>query len=353
MKFITLLNIVIGHSYYRTQVSPDLVLQPSPETLKLLKGYRLRFARSPGRLKILAPAKDDGTLVVPLETNTTFRFFLLDHGTLFSAATAIAEVNLKEILSGSAFLSFSNATLNTGDSILNLQRLEPRRTDYLQVNEPASNEAFFLSGIPILGLTSTAFVISGLPGVTSPSFYSEEQKKIELDTAGTTPGTRFSITYRSMPEWPPKTIALVEIHNGPSLANEPVFEINFNSLAARWRYYIVAPAGTVVNNNGETVWNVAIVDEETDRNGGMLVFSPTQVPTAGISDETDLKIRGHFANEELIRFELDEARTYQEEPYGNLKLTYTRSDTLGAWIISDLPNPSPLAQGIKIINLST
>jgi hypothetical protein len=213
------------------------------------------------------------------------------------------------------------------------------------------------------GLGHTDFAVGGLNGISAPAAYDADRKRLLINTSNAEIGARFSIAYRYAPNWPFNAYGLVECTDLQDMAWESSFEVRFSALETQWRYYVI-----YLPEDPEQTINI-VGGEATAVNA----FTPVSVPQTGITDAIDQKIRDLFADSSIMRFEAQAARPYREVPH-QFRLTKSREISSGAngtenggsendddasaempiqYTIDDLPNPSPLEGGIKIINLIT
>lgn len=109
MKYSALLEVVLSHSFYSDTLCPDLVVAPSPETARLLRGHRCLWSAVPSGLRVMTAQGDSSDRpLIPIAAGTVLRFHLELQNSDFALFTDLAAV------SALAVPVFNNASLAAG-----------------------------------------------------------------------------------------------------------------------------------------------------------------------------------------------------------------------------------------------
>jgi hypothetical protein len=152
--------------------------------------------------------------------------------------------DLSEITAATA-PTYTNAGMGAGNPVrLALVSRQAQATERFVVHQPATENAFTLSGRPLAGLTHADFIVEGLGAVNHPAHYETTAKIITVNSQAATQGDTFKVTYPTMPQRDRGVFADVEIDNNDSLpgiaAGPGEFEIAFDVENIKWAYYVVA-----------------------------------------------------------------------------------------------------------------
>jgi len=318
MKFERLFKIAIQHAYYSNGISPDFDLMATPECAKLLQKYKLRLQQLPGVLEIYGP---EG---VSIADSSSFDFWMRLVSPDFLQFTNLNTQTVESALRGYAFFRFSNETLNKTDIILPPGRYEHTVYDHFKVTKPAKEDYFFLQGAAVPGLKRENFIIQGLFAAQKSTGYTEELRRIQLDTSSFEEGRDFWVGYHGIPPWPAGVLGLIQIFLNKSWASGKVFQINhFSPASAIWKYYLAGAA------DGYSI--------TSDKNTFSYVLDPPD-------DEIAQQLSARYPNEKIGRFTATSELPYQEQVLNGIKLLKN-----GAVVLGNLPNPSPANKGIQII----
>lgn len=75
-RYEPLLELAVRHSFYGDRRCPDLALRADADTQRLIADHRLLIRDRPDGVDVLAPVDADGSLFIPLPTDTVFRWTL-------------------------------------------------------------------------------------------------------------------------------------------------------------------------------------------------------------------------------------------------------------------------------------
>ncbi|MEB3281954.1 MAG: hypothetical protein VKK42_23835 [Lyngbya sp.] len=76
MVYKQLFELSIFHNYYRSQVCPDLSIEPTPECRRILSGYRLILKNKVNGIVVIAPVDSENQPQIELADNLKFTFLL-------------------------------------------------------------------------------------------------------------------------------------------------------------------------------------------------------------------------------------------------------------------------------------
>ena len=94
MNLAELFSIALFHPYYADKRSQDFLIEPTPETDRLLKGHRLYWKNSTNRISIIATANEENKPFIALEEGLTFSFLLKQRSNRFIAFTELSDPTL-------------------------------------------------------------------------------------------------------------------------------------------------------------------------------------------------------------------------------------------------------------------
>lgn len=84
-RYEILFTITLKHDFYTKGISEDFSMEPTSETLQLLKRYRMMLKKEPGKITVLFETLDDNTVtpVIAIDSSLTFNFLLKIQRTQF------------------------------------------------------------------------------------------------------------------------------------------------------------------------------------------------------------------------------------------------------------------------------
>jgi hypothetical protein len=93
MKFLPLFTLNLNHAYYADGRCPDFVVEPTPETRRLLNIYRCIAKPHASGIRVLAATADDGSLFIQPAKGITFVFQLILQNPMFPLFTDLPQGN--------------------------------------------------------------------------------------------------------------------------------------------------------------------------------------------------------------------------------------------------------------------
>lgn len=175
MKYVPLLTLQLVHPYYADGRCRDFVVEPTPETQRLLGGYRCIVRPLADGLRIAVTAADDGAPLVPLPAGLRLVFQLRLRNPEFALVTELPSGG------GSAPLLYTHASVS------------PRTPTALTLAPPAASR-------------------QAAPAPTDGPPTQRVFARVEIAYGGAAPN----------------------IAAGPD-----VFQLEFSARQARWSYYVV------------------------------------------------------------------------------------------------------------------
>lgn len=337
MKFKTLFSIHIKHSYFApsssSSVDQYLELLPDNNTQQLMSRMRLRLMRRPDRLLLL--------------TNTTnklksqklkFCFFLnvknsdFFHFTNFSLAPYD---QIDKVLSRLTTPYYTNKNTNP---TLQLSTYKHDAIDTFSVpkerlDKKEAIDSFFLKNRPLEEATKDSFEIIGLKNIAfHPNAYHPNLKRIQFDASSYEKNKVFQVKYRSIPNWNPSILGLVEIESTFDEDNpkyDTDYNISFEAKKEKWEYLFITQSNIRSRN-------LKIKNK-------ILEFEQTKEITTG-EDFDRIKL----VHKDAKLFSIVSKNVIE---YSNLiiqKINLRRKNTI---LIEHLPNPRPKDGGRAIINI--
>ena len=89
MRYQSLFELELSHSYYQQQRCPDLAIAPTPACQRALQGCRLTLKSRPNGLAVFVSVGEGDRPLVPLEASSTLTFFLKLKNPNFIGATEL------------------------------------------------------------------------------------------------------------------------------------------------------------------------------------------------------------------------------------------------------------------------
>jgi len=93
MKYLPLFTLNLNHAYYADRRCPDFVVEPTPDTRRLLNKYRCIAKPHANGIRVLAATADDGSLFIQPVTGVTFVFQLILQNPMFPLFTDLPQDN--------------------------------------------------------------------------------------------------------------------------------------------------------------------------------------------------------------------------------------------------------------------
>jgi hypothetical protein len=240
MKFLPIFVLRVTHAYYTDNRCPDFLIEPNPETERLLSNHRCVLKPLPDGIRVLTAVDEGGKAFIALPPEATFTFHLRLHNPDFVLFTDLSDIdNLAAPL-------YTNAGLKSGDSRksikLGLLSRTARFTESFSVVQPASKDHFTLRGRPLEKLALSDFKVEDSSKVILKK-YNPTGKVITVKSQSAPKGEKFTVTYPVEPRLERGVFADAEIHWNNSLSSTsdiPVeFLIAFTAKQNLWTYYFV------------------------------------------------------------------------------------------------------------------
>ena len=240
MNYISFFSICARHDFLGVNPDPQLSIVPAPGTQKLMDNLRLKYVLKPMKVIVLRPVLDDqNTPLIEISENTIFIFEIRMISNSLPLVTDFESVSLMDIIKGRQYLSYKNSDgSNDQDKLIITDPYRPQNHDWFHVEEPVSEDVFYLKGSALKGLQPADFVISGLEGIENPVNYSEEEKKLIIKTASSKRGEVFSVTYRTC-QFMPDVYGLINISITRALAGPVEYNFNLKEQSYKWHYYLI------------------------------------------------------------------------------------------------------------------
>ncbi|APR88511.1 hypothetical protein A7982_13860 [Minicystis rosea] len=119
MKHVAIIEVLLKHAFYTDLRCPDLSVEPSDATARLLRNHRCLLRSTPEGVRILSPLDPTGQPFLPLPGDTALLFYIQVRGSEFASITDLTGIQ------GSSAV-FTNA--GTGaDGELRLAPADPAR----------------------------------------------------------------------------------------------------------------------------------------------------------------------------------------------------------------------------------
>lgn len=326
MKYLTLFRLEILHAYYPDQRCPDLQIEPTPWTQKLLDDCRCILKPLPNGVQALVMVNEKDRPFIPLPSDPVFVFGLRlqnpDFG-LFTDLTAYSQA------AAPLYTQASPAT--SGE--LTLTSREAWFTEHFAVREPSTKEAFSLSGRPLANLkTAGAFTVKGLAAKTGRKVYDEKARVLVVNSAAVHSGTPFTVTYPTLPRLERGVFAEAEIKydaKPASLAGDVhSFQIGFKPKEARWKYYVLTDKAD----------NISVPPAIEDKDKAIFFNAEDRTDLTQTPDASDLvaaRLAEQHPDKQLYRFLSSALVPCRAAARKNIQFQFN-----GQKVIDALPNPS-------------
>ncbi len=328
MKYLEVFRLAVRHSYYDDGSSPDFTLAPTGETEALLRNHRALAISMRNGLKIVASATPTGETFIPFAEGARFRFHMW---------LGNADLPLFTDLGG--FENNIAPVYETAEGlVLRLGTAQAWKHDDFSVATPSAKEFFVLRHRPVDGLAVADFLLE--PG--SPTLqlveYDEEDRRVAIDSRGTSPGQEFTVGYRVPPEQRRGIFADIDIEVTEALVNlkkpaqpAPVYRISFQAKQARWAYYCVT-------NLDNDLAEFSVVDEPEGDEAALVFGDEGKVDLAETPDPSDRlaqQLAEQYPKLKRYRFVSGDLIPCRQAARKGLKLQLGDNKLPGA-----LPNPS-------------
>jgi hypothetical protein len=76
VKHVAIVEVLLRHTFYADGRCPDLTIEPSPETARLLRNHRCLVRSSADGVRVLTPLDENGDPFLPLPADAALRFHL-------------------------------------------------------------------------------------------------------------------------------------------------------------------------------------------------------------------------------------------------------------------------------------
>jgi hypothetical protein len=326
MKFLPLIDLLLTHSYYVDGRCPDFLIEPTPETQRLLKNHRCIMKSIPNGIRVLTAVTDEDIQFIPLAKGVTFAFHLRLQNPDFALFT-----DLTEIRQTTAPL-YTNVDLSPATPRqLTLASRQAWSTERFIVGRPVRKDRFTLRGRPLAGLQPVVdFTIEGLGSTTNPTHYEASAKVITVNTRSASKGDTFKLSYTILPQLERGVFADIEIHHDdslPEIAAGPVeFQVAFKAKKARWKYYVVV-------DKTDAQFHIK------DKDASQLVFSDKNRPALNQhpdpSDDVATTLADRFPQMQRLRFVSDGLIPCRQKARKSIQLCLNDNQ-----VVEELPNPS-------------
>ncbi|WP_437901478.1 hypothetical protein [Sorangium sp. So ce124] len=92
MKHAAIIEVLLRHAYYADLRCPDLSIEPSDATARLLRDHRCDWRSSPQGVRVLSPLDPAGQPFLPLPGDAALLFYLAVRGGDFDVVTDLASL---------------------------------------------------------------------------------------------------------------------------------------------------------------------------------------------------------------------------------------------------------------------
>ncbi|WP_437664840.1 hypothetical protein [Sorangium sp. So ce1182] len=120
MKHAAIIEVLLKHAFYADQRCPDLAIEPSDDTARLLRNHRCIVRSGPEGVRVLSPLDAAGQPFLPLPGDATLLFYIEVRGGDFAVVTDLTGIG------GRAAPVFTDAGAGT-DGELGLAPADPAR----------------------------------------------------------------------------------------------------------------------------------------------------------------------------------------------------------------------------------
>lgn len=279
MRYLTLFTLEILHGYYADGRCPDFLIEPAPDTRRLLKGHRCVQKPFRNGLRVLTPIEPGSGAFIPFRESTVFAFRLRLLNPDFELFTDMTDTDLTRIP-----LYANNAPGASGDLVpVSRERVSAEK---FIVQTPSAQETFRLHGRPSpnSGVAGSP-IVEGLGKKAERCGYDPDTNTIVVDSSKVKPGSSFTVRYSlSLAEPERGVFAEAELRFSPGAPkleeNAESFRITFGAKKARWIYYVLT--------DGTNLQSVLPTLEDKERiisfgEAELLDFSKGAVPDDGIA----------------------------------------------------------------------
>lgn len=151
MKLERLFDLSLEHTYYADRRCPDVAIEPTAATEKLLKNHHCVLKKLIGGIKIYSTVDDQRKLYIPLREKAVFSFRLQVLNQEFFLFTDFAHI--PEPPGFPIYTNNTNAPVESGElSVISLPSKPPRCFAEAQIH--------FASSLPSMGIDASSFKIT-------------------------------------------------------------------------------------------------------------------------------------------------------------------------------------------------
>ncbi len=173
MKFLPAFVLRVTHAYYTDNRCPDFLIEPNPETERLLSNHRCVLKPLPDGIRVLTAVDDGGKAFIALPPEATFTFHLRLHNPDFVLFTDLSGIEKQ------AAPIYTNERLSSADSkeLTIKYPIEPRVTRGVFADVEIHNNYTLqpVSGAPV------EFQIAFTPKQTRWQYYVVTNRKLNKE----------------------------------------------------------------------------------------------------------------------------------------------------------------------------
>lgn len=334
-RFVKLFDLEILHDYYVSGKSGDFYIQPTADTLKLIKGYRSIFktrslevgARSTSGLSVVYEATDlIDTPLIPITTEVRFRFFMKLVNPVFLNFTELpAKNNASEIFyyDNTGGTPLAQTKLELQSKIFNYKFTSPNSPDELRI--------FGIDGNLITALTESLGAGPDFEVQLDLTNYPDGKYELKLFNSGSPTADIPKEIYFDNNLKGEGIFGIIEIFKDDNEYGD--LKIEFEKADNFWKYFVVFKTGL----GGNTY---AVQDDESG--GPFITFSIV----AQVVDEINFTSQDQATVDALLNglpsgavvlFKSTAEVDYSETKKKEIQLVRTLPTS--ALLISNLPNP--------------
>ncbi len=252
MKYCPIIDLRIRHAYYADGRCADFAVEPDAETQRLLAGCRCVVHGFPDGIRVSTPTTDDGSHFAPLPAGKSLGFHLRLKNADFRLFTDLTEFRDHPAplftTAGAGKPASGRGRTAAPPQVLALSTVTATRTERLVFPAGAIRAGFTLGGLPGDKVAPAQYQLAGLDEAAAVKSRAKGQK-LTVNASRSPEARSFTVSYPVRPQLPPGVFARVEIvWESPAAAvatTLKVYEIRFNPLPAKWRYYLVSPPASI------------------------------------------------------------------------------------------------------------
>lgn len=237
MKFLPVFALRVTHDYYVDGRCQDFLIEPNPETERLLRNHRCVLKSLPDGIRVLTAVDDHGKPFIAFPKEMIFTFHLRLQNPDFVLFTDLSDIDKQPAP------LYTNAGLNSKGCIkLKLMFSKACFTESFSIEQCASEESFTLRGRPLEILEPRECKVEA-PSKVKLTNFDPTGKVITVDSQSARKGEEFTVTYPVEPRLARGVFADAEIHwkNTLGSTSDIPFEflIAFTAKQNLWTYYFV------------------------------------------------------------------------------------------------------------------